>query len=95
MPYLHWSSTDGRVGGYGHDNSFDVFDISLAPLDPNKRCQFFYDLLFVPGPPSFFVCIARLVSVDKLLFSSDKQWLIEYAALFYREQTGYPMEVNL
>lgn len=95
MSYFHCSSTDGCVGGYSPDNSFDVFDISLAPLDPNKRCQFFYDLLLVPGPPSFFVCIARLVSVDKLLFSSDKQWLIEYAALFYRDQTGHPMEVNL
>ena len=93
MSYLHWSSTDGRVGGYGHDNSFDSFDISLAPLDRNDRCQFFYDLLFVPGPPYFFVFIARLVSFDKVLFPYDKKWLIEYAALFYRDLTGHEMEV--
>lgn len=95
MSYLHWSSSDGCVGGYSHDNSFDVFDISLAPLDPNKRCQFFYDLLLVPGPPSLFVFIARIVSVDKLLFPSDRKWLVEYAGLFYRDLTGHEMEVNL
>ena len=22
MSYLHWSSSDGRVGGYSHDNPF-------------------------------------------------------------------------
>lgn len=93
MSYLHWSSSNGRVGGYSQDKSFVSFDISLAPLDPNKRCQFFHDLLFVPGPPSLLVFIARLFSVDKLLFPSDKVWLIEYAGLFYRDLTGRDMEV--
>lgn len=93
MSYLHCSSSVGCVCGYSHDNSFVGFDISLAPLEPNKRCQFFYDMLFVPGSPSLFVFIARLVSVDKLLLPSDREWLIEYAALFYRDFTGHVMEV--
>lgn len=92
MSYLHWSSSDGRVGGYSHDNSFVGFDIALLPLDPSMRCHFFYDFLFVPGPPSLFVFIARLVSADKLLFPSDREWLVEYAALFYRDLTGQEME---
>lgn len=93
MSYLHWSSSVGRVGGYSQDNPFAGFDISLAPLDPIKRCQFFYDALFVPGPPSLLVIIAKHISVDKLLSYYDKGWLIEYAGLFYRDLTGHEMEV--
>lgn len=95
MSYLHWSSSNGRVGGYSQDKFFVSFDISLAPLDPNERCQFFYDALFVPGPPSLLVVIARLVFADNLLFPYDKEWLIEYAGLFYRDLTWHEMEVNL
>lgn len=95
MSYLYYSSSDGCVGGYSHDNPFVALDLSLAPLDPNKRCQFFYDLLFVPGPPSFLVVFAWLVSVDKFLLSYDKVWLVEYAGLFYRDLTGHEIEVNL
>lgn len=93
MSYLHWSSSVGRVGGYSQDKPFDGFDISLAPLDPDERCHFFYDALFVPGPPSLLVVIARLVFVDKFLSPYNTEWLIEYAGLFYRDLTGHEMEV--
>lgn len=94
MSYLY-SSSYGCVGGYSHDSPFVAFDLSLAPLDPNNRCQFFYDLLFFPGPPSFLVDFACLVSDDKFLLTCDKDWLLEYAGLFYRDLTGHGMEVNL
>lgn len=95
MSYLHWSSSDGRVGGYSQDKPFVGFDISFALLDLNGRRRFFYDALFVPGPPSLLVVIAQIVSADKLLSYYDKEWLIEYAGLFYRDLTGREMEVIL
>lgn len=91
MSYLHRSSPFGCVGGYSHDNLSVVYDFSLAPLDPEKRCQFFYDVLFVLGSPSSFVIISRFVSADKFLTSYDKEWLIDYCCLFFRDLTGCDM----
>lgn len=67
---------------------FVQFDVSNAPLDSYKRCQFFYDALFVSGPPSLLVVIARLVSVDKVLCPYDKDWLIDCARALYSDLTG-------
>lgn len=74
---------------------FVQFDVSLAPLDPYERCQFFYSALFIPGPPSLLVSIVRLVSVDKVLDPYDKEWLIDCARALYFDLTGYEMEVSL
>ena len=93
MSHLFRSSPFGCVGGYSQDKFSVAFDFSLAPLDPDKRCQFFYDVLFVPGPPSLFVIISRFVSADKYLTSYDKAWLIDYCCLFFRDLTGCDMEV--
>lgn len=99
MLYLHWSSSDGCAGGYSQDNAFFSrfvqFDISNAPLASYRRCQFFYDALFVSGPPSLLVVIARLVSVDNVLCSYDKEWLIDCARALYFDLTGREMEVIL
>lgn len=101
MLYLHWSSSDGCAGGYSPDidrrffSRSVGFDISLAPMDPYKRCQFFYDALFVSGPPSLFVVIARLVSADKYLCPYDMEWLIDCARALYFDLTGREMGVFL
>lgn len=70
------------------------FDVSLAPLDSYKRCQFFYSALFVPGPPALLVSIARLVFADNVLDLYDKEWLIDCARALYFDLTGHEMEVD-
>lgn len=101
MLYLHWSSSDGCAGGYSPDidrrffSRSVGFDISLAPMDADRRCQFFYDALFVSGPPSLLVVIARLVASDKVLCHYDKEWLIDCARAFYFDLTGHDMGVIL
>lgn len=94
----HYSSPAGCVGGYSLDivrrffSKSVGFDISLAPMDSYNRCQFFYDALFVSGPPSLLVVIGRLVSVDKYLCPYDKAWLIDCARALYFDLTGRVLE---
>lgn len=74
---------------------FVQFDVTRAPLDPYKRCQFFYSALFVPGPPALLVTLVRLVSADNFLDLYDKEWLIDCAGALYFDLTGHELGVIL
>lgn len=54
--------------------------------------KFFYDaLLYVPAP-SGILRLVRLFRRDSRLDSYDREWLCDYAEVFFFELTGYDME---
>lgn len=58
-------------------------------------CEFYYDALLHIPRPSGILLLARLFRSDSRLNSYDREWLTEYAAYFFRDLTGYDMEVCL
>lgn len=55
-------------------------------------CEFYYDVLLHIPRPSGILRLARLFRSDSRLNSYDREWLLEYAAYFFRDLTGYDME---
>lgn len=55
-------------------------------------CEFYYDALLHIPSPSCILSLARLFRCDSRLNSYDRDWLFEYAALFFLDLTGYAME---
>ena len=55
-------------------------------------CEFYYDALLHVPTPSGILRLARLFRRDYRLSSYDREWLCDYAVIFFFELTGYNME---
>lgn len=55
-------------------------------------CKFYYDALLHAPAPFGILRLVRLIRLDFRLDSYDREWLCDYAAVFFFELTGYDME---